>query len=288
MIRVFPFLFVFLWASAFITSKIIVLDATAFASLAFRFALVAVGFFCFALYNRDKISASRRDILEACGIGILFHGLYLGGVFFAISKSMPAGLAALIVSLQPILTSALAGPLLGETVTWRQWVGVVFGFSGAAIVLGFDIGTEFPLIALAATIMGLLAVTAGTLWMKKVSGNLPLSVSNFYQSSAACLFHGAMIFIIETPSITFTPAFIWAMSWQICAVSFGAFTILMYLIKTGSASRTALLFFLVPPVSAVMAWLFLDEILTMIDIFGLMIATFGVYVATRPSQSDKT
>ena len=285
MIRSFPFLFVILWSSAFITSKIIVQDASPFASLAFRFAVVTAGFFCFAAILKESLLASRKDMLEAAGTGILFHGLYLGGVFFAISKGMPAGLSALIVSLQPVLTGALAGPVLGEQVTWRQWLGIALGFGGAALVLGLDVGGELPLIGLIATAISLLAVTAGTLWQKRLSGRLPLSVSNMYQALAACLFHAMVMLAIEEPFLAFTPSFMMAMGWQILAVSFGAFTILMYLIKAGSASQTATLFFLVPPVSAVMGWLFVNEQLTATDITGLIIATVGVYVATRP-QSD--
>lgn len=286
MIRSFPFLFVILWSSAFITSKIIVQDASPFASLAFRFAIVTAGFFCFAAFLKESLLASRKDMLEAAGTGILFHGLYLGGVFFAISKGMPASLSALIVSLQPVLTGALAGPVLGEQVTWRQWLGIALGFGGAALVLGLDVGGELPLVGLIATAVSLLAVTAGTLWQKRLSGRLPLSVSNMYQAMAACLFHLVVMLAIEDAFLAFTPSFVMAMGWQILAVSFGAFTILMYLIKAGSASQTATLFFLVPPVSAVMGWLFVNERLTAIDITGLLIATIGVYVATRP-QSDK-
>lgn len=280
MVRVFPLLFVVLWASAFITSKVIVHDATPFASLGFRFALVALGFLVFALIMRDWVKPRLVDILEAGGTGVLFHGFYLGGVFFAISKGMPAGMAALLVSLQPVLTGALAGPILGEQVTWRQWVGIALGFGGAATVLGLDIGTGFPLIAFLSALTALLAVTAGTLWQKKLSGKLPLSVSNFYQALAACIFHLAVMTLFETPFIHFTSNFMYAMGWQILAVSFGAFTILMYLIKAGSASQTATLFFLVPPVSAVMGFVFLDEALTTSDIIGLMVASIGVYIVT--------
>lgn len=288
MVRVFPLLFVVLWASAFITSKVIVQDATPFASLGFRFALVALGFLVFALIMRDWVKPRLLDVLEAGGTGVLFHGFYLGGVFFAISKGMPAGMAALLVSLQPVLTGALAGPILGEQVTWRQWVGIALGFGGAALVLGLDIGTGFPLIAFLSAITGLLAVTAGTLWQKKLSGKLPLSVSNFYQALAACIFHLAVMALFEAPFIHFTPDFIYAMGWQILAVSFGAFTILMYLIKAGSASQTATLFFLVPPVSAVMGFVFLDEALSVIDIIGLMVASIGVYIATSgPSAAQR-
>jgi len=287
MVRTFPLLFVLLWASAFITSKVIVTSASPFAALGFRFALVSLGFLAFALVMRDWVRHRFVDILEAGATGILFHGFYLGGVFFAISRGMPAGIAALLVSLQPVLTGALAGPILGEKVTWRQWLGIALGFGGAAMVLGLDIGTGFPLIAFLSAMTGLLAVTAGTLWQKKLSGKLPLSVSNFYQALAACLFHLLGMALVETPFIHFTPAFIYAMGWQILAVSFGAFTILMYLIKIGSASRTATLFFLVPPVSAVMGYLFLGELLTRLDIIGLVTATIGVYIATSSPSADR-
>ena len=282
MIRSFPFLFVVLWSSAFISGKIIVQDASPFAALGFRFALVAFGFFCFALISKDGLSARSRDILEACGTGILFHGLYLGGVFFAVSKGLPAGIAALIVSLQPVLTGALAGPVLGETVTWRQWAGIMLGFGGAALVLGLDVGGELPVIGLAATAIALLAVTTGTLWQKRLGDRLSLTVLNMYQAIAACIFHVLLMLAIEQPFLEFTASFILAMGWQILAISFGAFSILMYLIKVGSASKTATLFFLVPPVSAVMGWLFVNENLTAMDVTGLLIATLGVYVATRP------
>ena len=282
MIRSFPFLFVILWSSAFISGKIIVQDSSPFAALGFRFAIVAFGFFCFALFLKDSLSACRKDILEAGGTGVLFHGLYLGGVFFAVSEGLPAGIAALIVSLQPVLTGALAGPVLGETVTWRQWAGIMLGFGGAALVLGLDVGVELPIEGLLATGIALLAVTAGTLWQKRIGDRLPLSVLNMYQAIAACIFHVLVMLAIEQSFLDFTVLFILAMGWQILAVSFGAFTILMYLIKVGSASQTATLFFLVPPVSAVMGWLFLNENLTTMDVIGLLIATFGVYVATRP------
>jgi drug/metabolite transporter (DMT)-like permease len=286
MIRSFPFLFVILWSSAFITGKIIVQDATPFAALGFRFALVGFGFFCFALVFKDSLIAQSKDILEACGTGVLFHGLYLGGVFFAVSKGLPASIAALIVSLQPVLTGALAGPVLGEFVDWRQWVGIMLGFGGAALVLGLDVGGVLPVIGLVATGVALLAVTAGTLWQKRLSDRLPLSVLNMYQAIAACAFHVLVMLVIERPFLEFTESFILAMGWQILAISFGAFSILMYLIKMGSASQTATLFFLVPPVSAVMGWLFLNENLTTIDVTGLLMATLGVYVATRP-QPEK-
>jgi drug/metabolite transporter (DMT)-like permease len=198
---------------------------------------------------------------------------------------MPAGIVALIVTLQPILTSSLAGPILGETVTWRQWVGILLGFGGTLIVLGIDIFGMLPSVGLIASFIALIAITAGTLWQKKLSMDMPLSVNNIYQSLSASIFLFIISFFLESPFINFTPNFLLAMGWQIIAVSFGAFTILMFLIKIGSASKTSALFFLIPPVAAVMAWLFVEETLTIFDSVGLAIASLGVYIATR-KESD--
>ena len=140
MIRLFPLIFIILWSSAFITTKPIVDNSSPFAALCFRFFLVSFGFFLFAIYKKYKIITSKKNLLNSIISGILFHGVYLGGVFFSVSKGLPTGIAALIVTLQPILTNALAGPLLNEKITWKQWTGVLLGFFGAILVLGFDIG----------------------------------------------------------------------------------------------------------------------------------------------------
>ena len=205
----------------------------------------------------------------------------MGGVFYSISIGMPTGIAALIVTLQPVLTNALSGPILGEKVTIKQWVGIFLGFVGAVLVLGLDVGSKIPLIGLIATIVALIAITSSTIWQKKLSNNLPLSVSNFYQAVGGCFFHLVVIIFFAEPYIDFTKTFIVAMSHQIFLVSFGAFTILMYLIKNNSASKTVSIFFLIPATSAFMAWLFLNENLTNLDLIGFLITTIGVYIATR-------
>ena len=132
-----------------------------------------------------------------------------------------------------------------------------------------------------AKIVALIAITSSTIWQKKLSNNLPLSVSNFYQAVGGCLFHLVIIILFAEPNIDFTKTFITAMSHQIFLVSFGAFTILMFLIKKNSASKTVSMFFLIPATSAFMAWLFLNETLTSLDLVGFLITTIGVYIATR-------
>ena len=281
MIKIFPLIFILLWSSAFITTKPIIDNSDPFSALAFRFALVAIGFFLFTLYSKEKILVSKKNFLESFLSGVLFHGFYLGGVFYSISIGMPTGIAALIVTLQPVLTNALSGPILNEKVSSKQWLGVLLGFAGAALVLGFDIGSKIPTAGLVATIIALLAITFSTLWQKKLSNNLPLSVNNMNQALGGCLFHLSILFLFVDPYIEFTQTFIIAMSHQILLVSFGAFTILMYLIKNNSASKTVSIFFLIPATSAFMAWLFLNESLTNLDLIGFLITSIGVYIATR-------
>tara|TARA_B100002051_G_scaffold117605_1_gene111919 strand:- start:1435 stop:2295 length:861 start_codon:yes stop_codon:yes gene_type:complete len=284
MIRLFPFAFILLWSSAFITTKPIVDNSEPFTALCFRFFFVALGFLIFSIFTKKTIVDKKKYIIQSIFSGILFHGFYLGGVFYSVSKGLPTGIAALIVTLQPILTNALAGPILKEKVTWKQWTGVVLGFVGAALVLGFDIGSSLPTIGILAAFVALVSITSSTLWQKKLSNDLPLSVSNMYQAIGGCLFHLIIILLFVDPYINFTKTFIVSMSHQIILVSFGAFTILMYLIKNNSASKTVTIFFLIPATSAAMAWLFLNETLTSYDIIGFLIASCGVFIATRDQK----
>jgi len=281
MIKIFPFIFIILWSSAFITTKPIIDNSDPFTALAFRFSIVTIGFFLFSIYSKQNLIISKKNFFESFFSGVLFHGLYLGGVFFSISKGMPTGIAALIVTLQPILTNALSGPILNEKVTLKQWLGVLLGFTGAGLVLGFDIGKNIPLIGFIATIIALIAITSSTIWQKKLSNNLPLSVSNMYQALGGFIFHLLIIIFFVKPYINFSETFLIAMSHQIFLVSFGAFTILMFLIKKNSASKTTSIFFLIPSTSAFMAWLFLNENLTHLDLIGFIITSVGVYIATR-------
>ena len=285
MVKIFPFIFVILWSSAFITTKPIIDYSDPFSALAFRFFFVAIGFYLFSLYSKHSIIVSQKNLAESVLSGVLFHGFYLGGVFYSISIGMPTAIAALIVTLQPVLTNILSGPILGEKVSFNQWLGIILGFIGSAIVLGWDVGSDIPMLGLVATIIALISITTSTIWQKKLSNNLPLSVSNFYQAVGGCLFHVLVILFFSELYIDFTKTFFVAMSHQILLVSFGAFTILMFLIKKNSASKTVSIFFLIPATSAFMAWVFLNEKLTTLDLVGFVVASIGVYIATRGSKN---
>lgn len=285
MIKIYPLIFIVLWSSAFVTTKPIIDNSDPFAALAFRFFFVALGFYIFIIYKKHKILTTYRNLLQSIFSGVLFHGVYLGGVFYSVSIGMPTGVTALIVTLQPILTNALAGKFLKENVTIKQWIGVMLGFVGAALVLGFDIGSSLPIFGVVASFIALLAITSSTLWQKRMVSNLSLSVSNFYQAVGGFLFHLIIIILFTDPYININSTFLIAISHQIILVSFGAFTILMFLIKNNSASKTVSVFFLIPPTTAAIAWLFLDETLNNLDLIGFIIATFGVYIATRKNKS---
>tara|TARA_Y100000992_G_scaffold65489_1_gene40393 strand:+ start:49 stop:900 length:852 start_codon:yes stop_codon:yes gene_type:complete len=279
--KLLPFIFVLLWSSAFVTTKPIVDNSDPFAALAFRFLIVAIGFLIFSIYQNLSLKLNKKDFIQSFFSGVLFHGVYLGGVFFSVSRDIPTGITALIVTMQPILTNALAGPFLKEYVGWKQWLGVILGFIGSAMVLGVDIGVTLPTIGIIASFIALLSITSATLFQKKYSGNIPLPVSNMYQAAGGCFFHLVIILFFVDPYIEFNSTFLVAMSHQIFLVSFGAFTILMFLIKNNSASKTVTVFFLIPATTAFMAWIFLNEQLTKIDLIGFLIASLGVFIATR-------
>ena len=276
-----PLIFVLLWSSAFVTTKPIVDNSDPFTALAFRFFIVALGFLIYSVYQNLSLKLNKKDFIQSFTSGVLFHGVYLGGVFFSVSKNIPTGITALIVTMQPILTNALAGPFLKEHVGWKQWLGVILGFIGSAMVLGVDIGVTLPAIGIIASFLALLSITSATLFQKKYSGNIPLPVSNMYQAAGGCFFHLIIILFFVDPFIEFNSTFLIAMSHQIFLVSFGAFTILMFLIKNNSASKTVTVFFLIPATTAFMAWIFLNEQLTLIDLIGFIVASLGVFIATR-------
>ena len=282
MSKFFPLIFVLLWSSAFITTLPIVLNSDPFSALAFRFFFVSLCFFIFCIYKKLLLKISINNLINSLSTGILFHGFYLGGVFYAIYIGLPTGMVALIVTLQPILTNIFAGYTLNENVSFNQWIGVLMGFTGAVLVVGFDVGKSLPLEGIISTIIALLAITISTIWQKKVSNNIPLAVNNMYQAIGAVLFHLVIIFFIfDKTFLKINTQFLLAMGHQVFLVSLGAFSILMFLIKKNSASKTISLFFLIPIVTASMAWIFLNEDLTAIDLIGFIIASIGVFIATR-------
>ena len=207
--------------------------------------------------------------------------MYLGGVFFALSKGISATLIALIVSLQPILTSFLAKFYLNETLTRYQWLGILLGFSGAIIIIISDLIGELTLLAFFSGIVGLVSSSLGIIWQKKIACDLSLSGNSFLQALSASIFHLLLALCFEEFIVNFSNDFILAMSWQIFAVSLGAFLILMWLLANNKANETSTLFFLVPPISALLAFLILEETFTFFDFLGLFLSCLGVFMVSK-------
>ena len=279
--NIIPIIFVILWSSAFITSKIIVDNGPPFLSLSIRFGIVALFFFLFFIFFSKNKYISFKAFKDASISGLLFHGLYLGGVFFALSKGISATLIALIVSLQPILTSFLAKIYLNETLTKFQCMGIILGFSGASLIIISDLIDGLTLIAFFSGIIGLISSSLGIIWQKKIGSDLSLSGNNFLQALSASIFHLFLALCFEEFFINFSNDFILAMSWQIFAVSLGAFLILMWLLSINKANETSSLFFLVPPVSALLAFLILEETFTSFDFLGLFLSCLGVFMVSK-------
>lgn len=219
--------------------------------------------------------------MHAALSGLLLHGCYLGGVFWSLSHGMPATIAALIASLQPLLIALCAGPLLAETITALQWAGILLGFVGAVMVIGFDIGGAIPAITLLICSAALITSVIGTLYQKRFGQDLPLVPANIIQALAATMFHMMMLMMIETPFVNLTNTYLLGMTWQVLVVSFGAYVMFLVLLQRGTANQTSSLLFLVAPVAALQAWFVLGEHITKLDIAGLCFASIGVYLATR-------
>ena len=281
-----PLLFVVLWSSAFVTGKIIVTDASPSTALALRFGVVTLGFLAYVFIRGEQLWVGRPGFVEACVTGVLFHGLYLTGIFHAVLNGVPAGSVALIVCLQPLITGALAGYIFSEVVTARQWLGLFLGFLGTVFVVDISVGDFSYSVGLLWAFAGLVAVTSATLLQKKFSGRIPLSTNNFYQAGAATVFHLFILLTVEPMRLSISTSLILAIGWQILAVSFGAFSILMYLLANSSASQTVAWLYLVPPLAAFFGWLILGEELSLTDLLGFLIVSSGVYLATRaPDKS---
>ena len=287
-----PITFVLLWSSAFVAAKSGVVYATPFAFLAVRFALVAaifvsVGAGIYIWHKALKKNAKTLPKLtlqaiagSAC-VGILLHGFYLGCSFYAMANGLGAALTALIVSTQPLLTTALAVLLFGEKPRAIQWLGIVIGFCGVIVVLSPSLGHALPTLSLMASVVALIAITGGTLLQKRIGYQASLLHSNVIQASAATLFFLVLIHTIEIPHIDWTPHFIGALAWQVLVVSTGAYIILMILIKRDSIAATTSLLFLVPPTTALIANVWLAEPLTPTTVGGFFMASTGVFLVTR-------
>lgn len=280
-----PALFVLLWSTGFVGAKYGLPYAEPMTFLAIRFALVSAVVSGIALSMRVRWlrgAAVGHNVVSA----LLLHGLYLGGVFFAIDRQMPAGIAALIVGLQPILTSTVAGRLLGERVRPLQWAGLVLGLAGLYLVVEDRTGGgAAPLEAWIAILIALFGVTVGTLYQKRFGGGGDLRAAMPIQFGAALVFFAGASFLFETQAVEWTGEFLFAVAWLSLVLSCGAIFLFYWLIRRTAATRLVSLFYLVPPVTALMSFMLFGERLEPLALAGMAICVVGVFLVIWSTES---
>ena len=276
-----PLLFVVLWSTGFIGARLGLPHAEPLTYLLIRYLMVIALMTAVALASRAPWPATATQWAHIGVAGLLVHAVYLGGVFVAISRGLPAGVASLVVGVQPLLTAVGAGWLLGERVVPRQWLGLVLGLAGVALVVAGKIGQGFGLGALVPAVVALLGITAGTLYQKRwcprfdwrtgaVAQFVPTALVTFLAAAAS-----------ERFRVDWTGEFVFALGWLVLVLSIGAISLLNWLIGGGEVVHIASLFYLVPPCTAVFAWALFGETLHGIALLGMGLAVWGVYLARR-------
>ena len=282
--RLAPYLFVFLWSTGFVGAKYGLPYADPFIFLSLRIFIAAGILFIAARLMNAQISLTRSDIGKSSLIGLFLHAFYLGGVFFAISQGVSAGVAAVITSLQPVFVSILAVKVLGEKLRWSQFAGLVTGLIGVVLVLGPTFDSSVSKIGLAGVFVALLGSTTATLMQKKFGADIPLVVGTAYQYLAAGTVLGIAALATGGTRIEFTPRFGAAMIWLILALSVGAVLLLLRLLNSGSAASVSSLFYLVPPATALEAYILFGEKVNTQGFLGIGVTALGVWLVIRKTN----
>jgi drug/metabolite transporter (DMT)-like permease len=282
--RAAPAVFVVLWSTGFIATKYVLHSAEPLTYLSIRMALVVGLMAVIAAIARPRWP-DRAGIAHSVVAGILVHGFYLGGTAVAISHSIPAGLSALIPGLQPILTSTIANRWLGERVTPLQWSGLLLGLAGVVLILH-----DRPMSGEAgwgwlASGVSLVSITLGTLYQRRYCGQIDWRAGNLVQYIAVTVFFGAGAWLFETNVVHWTAEFVLALAWLAVVLSIGSIGLLYWLIRRSAATSVASLFYLVPAVTAVMAYALFGERLDNIAIAGMVACAAAVFVVNRRARA---
>lgn len=281
-IRAMPAMFVVLWSTGFIGAKYGLPYVEPLTFLLIRLGLVAAVLTAVALATGAPWPRSRAEAGRIALAGLMVHGAYLGGVFSAIAIGLPAGMAALIAGMQPLLTAALAGPLLGERVTGRQWGGLALGLVGVILVLWEKLTLgSIPPLALLLALGALLGITVGTLYQKRHCTGMDLRSGTAIQYLATSAVLAVLAPLTETMRVAWTGEFVFALAWLTLVLSVGAVFLLFVLIRRGATARVASLFYLTPAVTAVIAWAVFDERLGAVALVGMIAAAAGVALVNR-------
>ena len=279
--RAFPFLFVVLWSTGFIGARLGLPHIEPLTFLLLRYLVVIGSMVVLALAFRAPWPQTPSAWLHIGIAGLLLHGVYLGGVFIAISWGLPAGVASLVVGVQPLLTAVGAGWLLGETVLRRQWLGLLLGLAGVALVVVNKIGGTFGVAALLPAVAALIGITAGTLYQKRFCPSFDWRTGSVAQVVPTAIVTGLLAWCLETGKIDWTGELVFALGWLVLVLSLGAVSLLNWLIRHSNAVNIASLFYLVPPCTAVFAWLLFGETFTGLALVGMVLTVWGVYLARK-------
>jgi len=281
-----PAVFVLLWSSGFIGAKLGLAYAEPLTYLVLRMLGVLIILGIIVVLTQPKWPDA-LGFRHSVATGLMVHGLYLGGVFVAIGHGLLAGLAALIVSLQPLLTSTIAQRFLGERVGARQWAGLALGFVGVYLVLRDKtvVGEATPL-AWAAVTIGLVGITVGTVYQKRFGGSIDWRPALLIQYAAAAVLFGAGAFAFETRVVHWSPEFVFALSYLVVVLSLGAVWLYYFMIRHAAATRVVSLFYLTPPVTALMAFALFGEKLSSLALVGMAVCVIGVFLVNwRPAAA---
>jgi drug/metabolite transporter (DMT)-like permease len=274
-----PHLFVLLWSSGFIGSKLGVPYAEPFTFLTLRYVIVLLVLVPIAWLTRAPWPRGGRQLMHVAIAGLLIHAVYLSGCVWSLRLGLPSGMVSLIVSMQPLLTAAFAGLALGERVLPRQWSGLVLGFVGTAMVVAHKTGSGLTLSMMMPAIASLVGITAGTLWQKRHCPTFDLRTSTVVQYAASLIITSVLALTTETREVQWSGQFVFALLWVALVLSLGAISLLNHLIRSGTAVNVTRLFYTVPAVTALMAWAIFGETLTGLSLLGMIVAVLGVWLA---------
>jgi drug/metabolite transporter (DMT)-like permease len=274
-----PAVFVLLWSTGFVGARYGLPDAEPFTFLALRLLIASALLAAAAVATRSRID--REQAARAAVSGLLLHATYLGGVFWAIGHGTPAGVSAVLVSVQPVLVAALARPVLGERLGALQWTGLALGITGVVLVVAPGLGGAVPVAGVASCVVALAGGTAGTLWQKRHGDAMPLLWGTSVQYAAATGALAVASLAAEDQHVVWSARFVGALAWLVVVLSLGAVLLLMLLLRRRTASSVSSLFFLVPPVTAVQTWLVFGERLAAVSVAGVGMTALGVALAAR-------
>ena len=285
-----PVIFVLLWSTGFIGAKYILPYAEPFVFLTIRYFFATLVLVLIARALKEPLRISRAAIKQSMIVALFLHVIYIGGVFYAIFIDIPAGITAVIVSLQPILVSALAIPLLREKLSYRQVFGLALGFIGVLFLLSpklfeGDLSTGFSTFGIICCVLALLGTTAGYLLQKKGGADIPFLAGTAVQFATSTVIFAITSVIFEPLKVNITLEFVLALSWIVLALSIGSIFLLFYLLRNDSASSVSSLYYLVPPLAAVQAYYLFDERIKGIGLIGMALAALGTLIVTKNSKT---